>query len=409
MSVLAHLLADLLAWQLLAATVVLAATVALVFSTLSRRHLRRTLEINLRDQARLRTVLTQTPAILWTVDKDLRITSSEGAGLEAVGLKPGQVVGMTLPEYFKTDDPAYTPLSIHYEALAGRGGNYQVDYGQRTYQVHCEPLRDADHQICGVVTAALDITAEKEAQRSLARSEAKNRALLQAFPDVMFSMTRGGRIVEFIDKLMAPADYFGKGVLDVFPPAVAKQFLATAASVLDTQRTQALEYQTGDGDGRRWFEARVVNCCDEVLVIVRNITERRRVEDDLRLREAQLRSLVRAIPDLVFQLTRDGRIAGCVAGNPDDLLMSPDEFLGRRVEEVLPAPVAVLFGQHLRAAVATGQTQVVQYSLDMPGGTRWFEARLVAAGDGADLVTAVIRNITDVRTRSYSPAIARAV
>jgi PAS domain S-box-containing protein len=400
-----------LSWHALALGLVATATVALVCSSLSRRRLRRTLEANLRDQARLRTLLAQTPAILWTTDRDLVITTSEGAGLEPLGHKPGQLVGMTIQQYFGTDDPSYQPLGIHFEALQGRTGTYEIDYADRTYLVHCEPLRDADVQIAGVVVAALDITVSKRAARELARSEAKNRALLNAIPDVMFSMTRSGRIVEFVDKLLAPADSFGKTVVDLFPETVAQQFLITAARVLDTGRAETMEYETPAAPGHqpRHFEARIVNCCDdEVLVILRNITQRKRADNDLRRRETELRSLVRAIPDLIFQLTPDGRIAGCVASTPDDLLMSPDEFLGRPLHDVLPAHVASLVTKHLRAAVQTGQTQVIQYALDLPVGTRWFEARLVFGGEGTDHVTAVVRNITDARTRSYFPAIAAA-
>lgn len=400
-----------LSWHALAMALVAAATVALVFSTLSRRRLRRTLEANLRDQARLRTLLAQTPAILWTTDRDLVITTSEGAGLELLGHKPGELVGMTIQQYFGTDDPSYQPLGIHYDALNGRTGTYEIDYGARTYLVHCEPLRDAGGEITGVVVAALDVTVSRRATRNLARSEAKNRALLTAIPDVMFSMTRGGRIVDFVDKLLAPGDGLGKTVLELFPEGVAQRFIAAAARALDTRRAQTFEYETPGAPGHRprFFEARLVNCADdEVLVIVRNITERKRTEIDLRRRETELRSLVRAIPDLIFQLTPDGRIAGCVASTPDDLLMSPDQFLGRPLYEVLPPHVAALVTKHLRAAVQTGQPQVVQYGLDMPGGTRWFEARLVFGGEGTDHVTAVVRNITDVRTRSYVPAIAAA-
>ena len=403
----------LLPWQLLTLVVVIAATVCLLCSARSRNRLRRALETNQRDQARLRALLSQMPSILWTTDKDLRITSSEGAGLEPLGIRPGSVVGQTLQEYFKTADPNFIPLKMHLEALKGRTGNYEIAWGLRTYIAHCEPLHDADNQVCGVIVSAQDITPTKNAQQKLARSQAKLRALLEAIPDVMFSMTRSGRIVEFIDKLMAPADFLGKTVLDVFPQTVAQQFLATATRVLDTQRTQLLEYQTGERDAQRFFEARIVNAGnDEVLVIVRNITERKRAELDLRLREAQLRALVRAIPDMIIQLTPDGRIAGCVAPNPDDLYMPPDQFLGRTVMDVLPPPVAALINQHVRAALETGQPQVCQYPLEMPGGTRWFEARIVSAATGdaaADLVTAVVRNITDVRTKTYTPAIARAV
>lgn len=403
----------LLSWQCVTLVVVAGATAALVCSAVSRHRLRRALETNQRDQARLRALLNQMPSILWTTDKDLRITSSEGAGLEPLGIRQGEVVGQTLQQYFKTADPNFIPLRMHLEALKGRTGNYEIIWGVRTYIAHCEPLYDQGNQICGVIVSAQDITLTKNAQQKLARSQAKLRALLEAIPDVMFSMTRSGRIVEFIDKLMAPADFLGKTVLDVFPQSVAQQFLATATRVLDTQRTQVMEYQTGAADAQRFFEARLVNAGnDEVLVIVRNITERKRAELDLRLREAQLRALVRAIPDMIIQLTPDGRIAGCSAPNPDELYMPPDQFLGRTVMDVLPPAVAAVINQHVRAAVETGQPQVCQYPLEMPGGTRLYEARIVAAatGDGApDLVTALVRNITDARTRTNPPAIARAV
>ncbi|MDB5320989.1 MAG: hypothetical protein JWN40_2620, partial [Phycisphaerales bacterium] len=56
-----------------------------------------------------------------------------------------------------------------------------------------------------------------------------------------------------------------------------------------------LENATGARRQQRFSEARVVGCCgEEVLVIVRNITLRRQAENDLRHREAELRSLLRA-------------------------------------------------------------------------------------------------------------------
>jgi PAS domain S-box-containing protein len=400
-----------LLWQCIAIGVVVMATAVLVFSSLCRRRLRRTFESNLRDQARLRTMLEQTPAILWTTDRELRFTSCDGAGLAALGSQPGAMVGTTLFDFFKTADRDFLPIARHLEALDGQSRTYEFTWEGQTWLVHCEPLRGADGQVAGTVGVALDITFRKSAEHQLARGQAKTRALLTAIPDVMFCLRRDGTVVEFIDKLLSPTqqEKIGRHVRDVFPvPGVAERFLDAAARALDTQQTQILEYTTGGaGDARRFFDARVVGCGnDEVLVIVRNVTERRAAEEDLRLRESQLRSLVRAIPDMIFQVTQDGRIAGCLAPSSDDLLMSPDQFLGRTITEVLPAPVALLLNKHLRAAVETKETQVVQYALDIQNQTRWFEARLVFAGDQSGLVMVVVRNITDVRTRSYIPAVA---
>ena len=48
------------------------------------------------SQARLDLLARTTPAILWTTDAALRITSTSGAGLEEVGLTPDQLVGISL-------------------------------------------------------------------------------------------------------------------------------------------------------------------------------------------------------------------------------------------------------------------------------------------------------------------------
>jgi PAS domain-containing protein len=211
--------------------------------------------------------------------------------------------------------------------------------------------------------------------------------------------------LEFIDKLAAPnPHYIGSDVRHVFPADVAHQFLTAAAAAVASGGAQVFEYQTTIKNRVRHFEARVVSSgWNEALAIVRNVTERRTAEDEIRRREGQLRSIVRAIPDLMFQLTRDGRLAGCIAHNPDDLAMPVDQFLGRSVSEVLPPSVAELVLKHLRLAAETGQTQVVQHRLDLPGGEeRWFEARLVAAEDGTDLVVALVRNVTEQMKRAMT-------
>jgi PAS domain S-box-containing protein len=395
-----HMIAllDAFGWKCVAGAVVLIGAAAVFCSLLSRARLRRALERHCRDEARLRATIGQLPAIVWTTDASLRFTSSDGAGLAPLGLRPGQLVGMTLAESLGRSDPSDPPLVSHGEALQGKSCAYEWSSQGRTFAVHCEPLRDAAGQVVGVVGVALDITPRKRAEDALARSEARNRALLTAIPDVMFRLTRDGKLLEFIDKFVAPnPHYVGSDVRHVFPANVARQFLDASAAAVSSGQTQAFEYQTTIRNRPRYFEARVVACSwNEVLAIVRNVTERRVAEDELRRREGQLRSIIRTIPDLMFQFTRDGRLAGCIAQNPDDLLMPVDQFLGRSIAEVLPPPVAETVMKHLHLAAETGQTQVVQYPLEMPGGDqRWFEARLVAAEDGSELVMALVRNITE--------------
>ena len=132
----------------------------------------------LRDRdVRLRLMISQIPAVLWTVDRDLRFTSSMGAGLGALGLAPGQVVGKDLYEYFGTKDPDYNPIAMHRRSLEGEATTYEATWDHSVWETHTESLRDEKGNIVGCLAIALDVTARKLADAELAESREKLQAL----------------------------------------------------------------------------------------------------------------------------------------------------------------------------------------------------------------------------------------
>jgi len=132
----------------------------------------------LRDRdARLRLMVSQVPAVLWTVDRDLRFTSSMGAGLAALGLAPGQVVGKTLYEYFGTEDPNYPSIAMHRRSLEGEATTYDAFWDHSVWETHTEPLRDESGNIIGCLAIALDVTERTLAEAELKESGEKLRAL----------------------------------------------------------------------------------------------------------------------------------------------------------------------------------------------------------------------------------------
>jgi PAS domain-containing protein len=273
---LAH--SEALPWQLLAAVVATAAVAAIACARRSKARLRGEFDRSLRDQARMRMVIEQLPTIFWTTDAELNFTSCEGAGLVGLPEFPPDIVGKSFYDYFQTTDRTAPPIANHLAALAGESRNYEFAWNRRHFLVHCEPLRDpSSGAIIGVVGVGSDITSRVAAERALAQSEAKNRALLTAIPDVMFRLTADGTLVEFIDNFAAPSENCaGRNVREVFPSGVAALFLDAAAAALGGGTTQAFEYETGTPGHRRTFEARVVNCGgQEALAIVRKVTAHR--------------------------------------------------------------------------------------------------------------------------------------
>ena len=125
------------------------------------------------------------PAIIWSTDTNLRYLSSQGGGLAALALRPDEVKGRTLQDYFGTTDPDFAAIAAHRRALKGESVRYMQEWGGRVYDSSVEPLRDEKGKIIGVSGMALDITDRVEAERSARTSEDRFRSLVQHSSDVI--------------------------------------------------------------------------------------------------------------------------------------------------------------------------------------------------------------------------------
>ena len=121
--------------------------------------------------------------------------------------------------------------------------------------------------------------------------------------------------------------------------------------------------------------------------------KRKRTEKALLEREAKIKAILAALPDLMFQHDENGAHLEFYASSNDKLYLGPDEFLGKRVNEVLPREAGEKIQYHIRKALKTGQMQVFGYQLDFPEGPRYYEARMVVCGENETLT--IVRNITE--------------
>lgn len=121
------------------------------------------------------------------------------------------------------------------------------------------------------------------------------------------------------------------------------------------------------------------------------IAERKRAEQIIRQSEAQSRAVFDAMPDMVFQIDEGGVFLDC-KGAKSDLLLAPEEFLGKKIAVVMPDGIADLILRKKTEALTTGRIQIFEYNLTIRGKKAYFECRLVAFTE--DSVIAIVRNIT---------------
>lgn len=146
------------------------------------------------------------------------------------------------------------------------------------------PWRDAQGNIIGVIGIARDITEHKSAEEALQKSEARNRAMLNAIPDLIFRFDRKGTYLDYVAakdaKLVAPAnEIIGKSVYELLPPSVAQQAMYYAEQALTQRSMQIFEYQLPMEGEIHDYEARIVPSGeDEILAIVREISDRKKAE-----------------------------------------------------------------------------------------------------------------------------------
>ena len=151
-----------------------------------------------------------------------------------------------------------------------------------------------DGELAGAVCVAMDISPFDEAQEAVRTLAARQHALLRAVPDRILTLRRDGAFVDFRD--VAPlADAFPgtDNLADAVPPDAVAALLSAVGRAFEAGHVETVDYEAGEDDGRRVFEARVAPIDgEEVVAVIRDITERRRQREMLNRAYAELEQRV---------------------------------------------------------------------------------------------------------------------
>jgi PAS domain S-box-containing protein len=145
------------------------------------------------------------------------------------------------------------------------------------------------------------------------RVEARNRALLGAIPDLMLRIDAAGTYVDVhanepVELPLRPSELIGRNVREVAPPDVAESILACAQQARESGELRSVEYELNVGSGVRYCESRMVPSGDgEVVIIMRDFTDKRRADEELR-RLAEEQAALRRVATLVAENAPSERV-----------------------------------------------------------------------------------------------------
>lgn len=260
--------------------------------------------------------------------------------------------------------------------------------------INAAPMFDPSGQIDGVVATIEDISDRKQAEHELRQALVTNQALLNAIPDLILRISRdgiyqGGFPSQEVPMLTSIDDQVGKSLGDVLPPELAQQRLEMIERTCQTNRPQTHEYQICVDSEIRYEESRCVVCGEnEVMMLVRDITDRKRAEIALRESEARFRQLAENIQE-VFWLSD--------AAVNQILYISPayEQIWGRSVESINTDPKSFVNAIHPddRQRVANNLAQPnrpfeIEYRVVQPSGEiRWIRDRGFPIFDASGNVT----------------------
>ena len=140
------------------------------------------------------------------------------------------------------------------------------------------------------------------------------QALLEAIPGMMFHVKRDGTFLEFFSSkvsqpLFPPEEFLGKTVSDIMPPEIAKRQMLKIEQLFTSGEPQKDQYPLVISGEMHWYEIRfTVSGEDTLVAVVRDITERIKAEEALRISESRFRSLIEQSPFSIVIYRPDGHL-----------------------------------------------------------------------------------------------------
>ncbi|TDE00954.1 PAS domain S-box protein [Flavobacterium sandaracinum] len=239
--------------------------------------------------------------------------------------------------------------------------------------------RDESGKAIRLNGAMIEITELKNIKEQLILSEEKYRSLIEQASDAIFINDISGNLLEVNESACVMLGYTkeelcARNITDLYTkaelvrrPIMFKEILNGEQTLLERTMLHKMgSFITVEITAKMIADGRIV-------AIVRDISERKKKDDDFKKMHKKMEAILGAIPDLLFEVDLTGKIFNYHSRRDDLLALPPEVFLGKTFSEVLSPDVANLILSAIKEASLQGYSIGRQYSLILNEELYWFE------------------------------------
>jgi two-component system, cell cycle sensor histidine kinase and response regulator CckA len=360
------------------------------------------------------------PAVFWTTDAQLRVTSIQGSGLEALGIATNDLIGAPIQESVAASNGRDPILVAHRRALAGESTCFEARLGNSPVEIYVAPQLDADENVSGVIgMAKLSRRASANVERKVDEESpaASNRAEAERL--VMIEIIQALNLTSNLDELLQRMHCAMKSVVSAenffialhddatgmfhfpfvadphdVPPAPRKAGRTCAAYVFRTGTTLLANREKFDAlvkggeieligtpaaawlgvplrtpsrtigvlvvqsyDDANAYSPRDVELIVSVASQIALAIERKRAEDELRKREAEHAIIFNSAPSIILRKDAASVILRANKAAGEFFGIAPEQLQGKHVSEVWPDAEGVSEKED-QEVIQTGQSKI---------------------------------------------------
>ncbi len=313
------------------------------------------------------------------LDTENRFVDLNRAAECIVGCTPSEAIGQPAADVLSRQ-PELVELFCGMTGVSEGRVEVEIEKGetQRCYESHITPLYDRRGCLTGRLVTLIDITERKRTEEALRESEEKYRKIVENVHDMVYSCYPDGTLYFVSPNVLSLTGYkveegIGRNMMEFVHPDDKERVLSDLEKTIKTGEEFPTIFRLLKKDGSYLYVEELGKVTKEggkpvgLTGVIRDITERKRVERALEESESHFRSVAESANDAIITADSRGNIIFWNKAAEDVFGYLADEAVGKSSTLIMPEHLREAFENGIKRVVSTGKSDIIGRTIEVVG------------------------------------------